>query len=82
MQAAFTEIAATRGPTAKTALLTQLLSRVTPLEAKYIVKIITGDLRIGLKEGLLEEVTEIAVRYKDCVDVDKIPARSLWRKDL
>jgi DNA ligase-1 len=28
---------------------------VTPIEAKYIVKIITGDLRIGLKESLVEE---------------------------
>ena len=36
-------------------LLRDLLSQVTPLEAKYIVKIITGDLRIGLKESLVEE---------------------------
>ena len=33
----------------------QLLERATPLEAKYIVKIISGDLRIGLKESLVEE---------------------------
>ena len=32
-----------------------LLSRASPLEAKYIVKIMTGDLRIGLKESLVEE---------------------------
>jgi DNA ligase-1 len=32
-----------------------LLQRATPLEAKYIVKIISGDLRIGLKESLVEE---------------------------
>jgi DNA ligase-1 len=32
-----------------------LLARATPLEAKYIVKIMTGDLRIGLKESLVEE---------------------------
>jgi DNA ligase-1 len=32
-----------------------LLSRATPLEAKYLIKIITGDLRIGLKESLVEE---------------------------
>ncbi|MGA7400957.1 MAG: ATP-dependent DNA ligase, partial [Candidatus Sulfotelmatobacter sp.] len=47
--AAFRQIAAARGPAAKTALVRELLSRATPLEAKYIVKIITGDLRIGLK---------------------------------
>ncbi len=52
---AFSEIAAARGPAAKTALLRALLEGVTPLEAKYIVKIVTGDLRIGLKESLVEE---------------------------
>jgi DNA ligase-1 len=36
-------------------LVRELLSQGTPLEAKYIVKIITGDLRIGLKESLVEE---------------------------
>jgi DNA ligase-1 len=51
----FREIAAARGPAAKTAPVRDLLARATPLEAKYIVKIITGDLRIGLKESLVEE---------------------------
>jgi DNA ligase-1 len=52
---AFREIAAARGPAAKTALVRDLLLRATPLEAKYLVKIMTGDLRIGLKESLVEE---------------------------
>jgi DNA ligase-1 len=51
----FRGIAAARGPAAKTALVRDLLSRATPLEAKYIVKIMTGDMRIGLKESLVEE---------------------------
>jgi DNA ligase 1 len=51
----FREIAAARGPAAKAALVRDLLARATPLEAKYIVKITTGDLRIGLKESLVEE---------------------------
>jgi DNA ligase-1 len=55
LQRTFSEIATARGPAAKAALLKQLLERVTPLEAKYIVKIISGDLRIGLKESLVEE---------------------------
>jgi DNA ligase-1 len=49
------EIAATRGPAAKAELLQELLARATALEAKYLVKIITGELRIGLKESLVEE---------------------------
>jgi DNA ligase-1 len=55
VQTTFRSIAAARGPTAKALLVRELLSRVTPLEAKYIIKIVTGDLRIGLKESLVEE---------------------------
>ncbi len=53
--ARFREIAAARGLAAKSALVRGLLAQATPLEANYIVKIITGDLRIGLKESLVEE---------------------------
>ena len=55
VQRVFSEIASARGPAPKAALLRALLERVSPLEAKYIVKIIGGDLRIGLKESLVEE---------------------------
>jgi UDP-sulfoquinovose synthase len=34
---------------------------------------------ITLEEGLLKEVTEIAERYADRCDRDKIPSRSRWR---
>jgi len=51
----FRKIAATRGPAEKAAIVREMLSRARPLEAKYIVKIVTGDLRIGLKESLVEE---------------------------
>jgi DNA ligase-1 len=55
VQATFRKIADARGPAAKAILVRELLSQVTPLDAKYIIKIITGDLRIGLKESLVEE---------------------------
>jgi len=61
----FRQIAAARGPAAKTALVLGSLERATPLEAKYIVKIMTGDLRIGLKESLVEEA--IAKAYAGTV---------------
>jgi DNA ligase 1 len=54
-EAYFRQIARARGPAAKGALVRELFSRATPLEAKYLVKIMTGDLRIGLKESLVEE---------------------------
>ena len=63
VMAAFREIAATRGAGAKFWLVRQLLAKSTPLEAKYLVKIMTGDLRIGLKESLVEEA--IAKAYGD-----------------
>ncbi len=51
----FDALASTRGPTAKLDLLRERLRTLPPLAAKYLIKIITGDLRIGLKEGLVEE---------------------------
>ncbi len=51
------EIAATRGPAGKLAAITQLLLRATPMEAKYIIKIMTGELRIGSRESLVEAAT-------------------------
>src|SRR5580692_2878486 len=55
VESAFRQIAAARGSIAKTSGVRDLLEKMTPLEAKYIVKIMTGDLRIGLKESLVEE---------------------------
>ena len=50
----FAAISEARGPQAKGAIFRQLLWRCDPLTAKYVVKILTGELRIGLREGHLE----------------------------
>lgn len=50
-----TRLSETRGTRNKTGLLTTLLRQATPLEAKYLVKLLVSDLRIGLKEGLVED---------------------------
>jgi len=55
VQERFRQIAAARGPAAKGVMVRELISLSAPIEAKYIVKIMTGDLRIGLKESLVEE---------------------------
>lgn len=51
----FENLLRARGASGKLPLLVEALNRTTPLEAKYLIKILTGDLRIGLKEGLVEE---------------------------
>jgi DNA ligase-1 len=51
---AYAAIEAASGPAAKGAILRDLLSRSDPLTAKYVVKVLTGELRIGLREGLVE----------------------------
>ena len=50
-----TRLSETRGIKNKTALLSAVLHRASPLEAKYLVKLLAGDLRIGLREGLVED---------------------------
>jgi len=55
LAAVLQQVAGTSGPAAKSGLLRPVLERATALEAKYIVKIISGDLRIGLRESLVEE---------------------------
>jgi ATP-dependent DNA ligase I len=46
---------AARGPLLKTEILTSVLGQIPAPAAGYLVRILTGDLRIGLKEGLLED---------------------------
>lgn len=55
LAATFGELARTSRAEHKLRLVTDLLRRATHVEAKYIIKIITSDLRIGLKESLVEE---------------------------
>jgi DNA ligase-1 len=52
--AAYAAIESASGPAAKSAIMRDLLARSDPLTAKYIVKVLGGELRIGLREGLVE----------------------------
>jgi DNA ligase-1 len=51
----FDEMAAARAQMQKAELLAKAFARASAGDVKYIVKIITGDLRIGSKESLVEE---------------------------
>ncbi|MEP6686283.1 MAG: ATP-dependent DNA ligase [Verrucomicrobiota bacterium] len=56
----FESLHMTRGPTAKTELLQSRFAKLSAREGQYTVKILTGDLRIGLREGLVEEAIAAA----------------------
>jgi DNA ligase-1 len=58
-----TRLSETRGIKNKTGLLTAVLSHATPLEAKYLIKLLAGDLRIGLREGLVEDAIARAFQH-------------------
>lgn len=60
----FAEMAALRGAERSTerrqALLRDLLERATPLEAKYLIKLMLSDMRIGVKQAQVEEAIALA----------------------
>jgi DNA ligase-1 len=57
-------IAATPAGLAKTAVVTELFQELGAGEARAVAKILTGDLRIGLKEGLVEDAIAAAFEAK------------------
>jgi DNA ligase 1 len=67
--AAYAAIEAASGPAAKGAILGDLFRRSDPLTAKYIAKVLSGELRIGLREGLVEAA--IARAYDRSLDAVK-----------
>ena len=50
----FEHLAETSGSTARTEMVSGMLARLSPEEARYLVKLLAGDLRIGLLEGGVE----------------------------
>jgi DNA ligase-1 len=52
---AIAETAGSGSKEKKERLLTALLSQASPVEAKYFVKIFTGEMRTGFHEGLMEQ---------------------------
>jgi DNA ligase-1 len=55
VEQAFARIAAARGPALRLPQVQQLLALATPVESKYLVKLMLGDLRTGVKQALVEE---------------------------
>jgi DNA ligase-1 len=55
-----TALANTRAPTQKLDLLQARLGALTPVAAKFLIKLLLGDLRIGLKDSLVEDALAAA----------------------
>lgn len=83
-------LAAARTQAAKHAQLTDLLRACAPVEAKYLLKLILGDMRMGVKQSLVEEAIAAAseedlatVRRAETMLGDIAAVVSLaWRHDL
>jgi DNA ligase-1 len=52
---AFDTMATARTTAVRAAAVEGMLRRATPLEAKYLLKLMLGDMRIGVKQSLVEE---------------------------
>ena len=60
----FAAMATARTTASRAALVDDLLRRATPLEAKYLLKLMLGDMRIGVKQSLVEEAIAVAAGAK------------------
>jgi DNA ligase-1 len=74
----FESLQRSRGPLAKAELLQTRLQKLSPVEGQYLVKILTGDLRIGLKEGLVEE----AIAKAFGAEVDEVKEANMLLGDI
>lgn len=79
VQQAFFLAAEARTVMARRKSLQHILSMATPLEAQYLLKLLSGDMRIGVKQSLVEEamaeaaqVTADAVRYAVMLEADLV----------
>jgi ATP-dependent DNA ligase I len=57
---AFVAMAAAKTTAIRAALVEGILRQATPLEAKYLLKLMLGDMRIGVKQSLVEEAIAVA----------------------
>jgi len=74
----FTDLSEARTQLQKKQLLQVALAKATAGDVKYIVKILTGDLRIGSKESLVEEAISRAFSRS----VDAVRRANLLRGDI
>jgi DNA ligase-1 len=74
----FDRLAATTKRTPRLGLLLHLLGAASPIEAKYLIKIILGDMRTGVQQSLVEE----AIAASATVPLTAIRRAVLFSGDL
>ena len=75
---AFAAMATARTTAIRAALVERLLRQGTALDAKYLLKLMLGDMRIGVKESLVEEGIAVAA----AVDVAAVRHAVMLEADL
>ena len=60
---AFDQTARARTTAIRSATIEALLRRAAPLETKYLLKLMLGDMRIGVKQSLIEEAIAVAASH-------------------
>ena len=56
----FAQMAVAKTTAIRASLVEDLLRRASPLESKYLLKLMLGDMRIGVKQSLVEEAIALA----------------------
>jgi DNA ligase 1 len=75
---AFAAMAVAKTTASRAFLVEGLLRRATPLEAKYLLKLMLGDMRIGVKQSLVEE----AIAFAAGASVDAVRRAVMLEADL
>ncbi|HZY72926.1 MAG TPA: ATP-dependent DNA ligase, partial [Edaphobacter sp.] len=78
MATAFVGMAVAGTTAIRARLVEELLRRATPLEAKYLLKLMLGDMRIGVKQSLVEEAIAMAAS----VPVEEVRHAVMLEADL
>jgi DNA ligase 1 len=74
----FEQLHKLRGPAAKKDALQNRLARLVAREGQYVIKILSGDLRIGLREGLVEE----AIAKAFAAPLDEVKEANMLLADI
>jgi DNA ligase-1 len=75
---AFAGMATAKTTAIRAALVEELLRRASALEAKYLLKLMLGDMRIGVKQSLVEEAIAVAAE----MDVAAVRRAVMLEADL